>query len=362
MIQVVRVRGCAEFPLEVGSDQYVKVSLCSRDGDTVDQKRSNAVKSAVFRPAKSAGEAGAEINIRAFEALTDFAGDYFSVELKQKRTFGDNTLLGTVIFPPAFFVRCIDDNPVEEWFPLKLLTGPKSAIKTAAVLVRITVPGGCPKNAGSRAYHVRGVRMTTRKLRVSISECKVNRQSNPHHIFGELINGQRHEAAPAVYVSVYLDNDQSTKRNTAVAKPSFAPTFAETFEFFTEAERCKLLTIKLKRFEGTLTQRAVIGVVHIPLQFYLSQRCACEVDDTFAVLDELNPTVATALLHIRLEVRQREAEEGGVRFRRLESIREDATAESAENGKAKSAARLLPQTRTVMEELGSILVEDDDAN
>lgn len=297
-------------------EHYVKVSLCDLCGSSV-----VPLEHAVFRTQPARGpfptftSDAALASTPPFLVPTNFRSHCIAIELKEKRLLTDNKYIGVAVFPISYFHKFGPQTVVDSWFTLRSETNSSESTPTGQVRVRFAVPGGCPKAVG-RAYHVTGVNMRERKLRVTVFDAEIEQCSGgaePRDYFHE---------APSTYISLTLDHaEEHGRRETTVVDGSYTPQFDETFDFFHEIAHAKLLTVKLKQSVSVISH-PTIGVVRIPLQFFLSQTNAADIEDVFEAFDHDDTSIVRARIHIRIEVRQRRGEERNVNFVRTESIKQ----------------------------------------
>lgn len=283
---------------------------------------------------------GTETSSTMFEFETDFRSHCIAFELKEKRLIGDNKVIGVVIFPPKFFHRFTDTTVIDNWWPLRMQYEDEGEIH-AYVRLRFRVPGGCPSGAQGRIFHVKGVSMSQRKLRVTIFEAKLTSKANPNQLYGEAMLAEKAENKPNLYVQLDIDNEERTSWRTATVAHSTTPAFDETFEFFMEVQTAKLITLRLKE-EKKFGSDVTVGVIFVPIQFFLCQKEPTDVEEVHALHDEKDRAIQTGKLHIRLEIRNREGSEKRVSFRRTKSIKEEVKRESP----------------SLEDDIGAVLVDD----
>lgn len=326
------------------------------------------VTSPTKRGAPSAGGT-AMMTAPRMDFFTDFRTQCLSFELKEKHLISDNKCIGLVIFPPRFFHKFTADTITDNWFPLRLDFESEGAIE-AYLRLRFSVPGGCPKAAPGKTYHVKGVSMATRKLRVTVFEAHVGSKLNPNHLYGDaMLQAARVEKATfgEMYVQLEFDVDSAAVEQTQCSHSATAnPTFDETFEYFSEVTEAKLLKVKLRK-KCTISDET-IGVVMIPIQFFLAQRESTDVDEVYPLHNEKGPDGAqVGTVHLRLEVRNRLGAEKRVSYRRLTSIKQNHAVDSAPAHGGDTAAGAAAKGRRSSqcdaefdEDLGAVLVRDDD--
>jgi hypothetical protein len=288
VIEVLGARSGAAVLSE--RDYYIKASLCDNiDGDIypVDGTTQKTGRSRGPMPIWAA---------KPLKLATTFRGHCIALELKENRMLGDNKHIGVCLFPTNFFHKFGPDTVVDTWHPVR--ANCESQAETVATLrVRMSVPGGCPHYNGA-AFKVTQVIMNERKLRVTVFDAE---------LFAPPGGADADEAQlPSTYVSVHLDGDipkekgVHIKSKTAVVKRTLTPTFDHNFEFFAESGKCKLLSLKLKTEGGFFGGTENIGVVKIPIQFYMAQKSPADVEEVFRVLDDAG--AEKAKLHVRLQV------------------------------------------------------------
>lgn len=316
-VEVLGARGCSIVMTE--RDYYVKASLC----DIVDHAF-YPVEGSSTRTEYARGPQPVWSSSQPLKINTTFRSHCVAFELKERRLIGDNKLLGIAVFPTSFFHKFSDKTVHDTWFPFRADCERDSEV-TIDVRLKLSVPGGCPKN-NAAAFHVKGVVMNERKLRITVFNATIHNK-----------DGVYNSELPDTYVTVHLEGLDSrpnntttdkavqnsslqTKSKTGVCQKSLTPAFDEAFEYFAEASRTKLVTIKLKRESGVVfTSHELIGQVRIPIQFYLAQKNPSEVDEVFAARDENG--VEQAHMHIRLEVLARDVFENAPQFKRVESLK-----------------------------------------
>lgn len=316
-VEVLGARG-AETALSE-REHYVKVCLCDKIEHDIYPIESTVHKTARARgpqPVWTANES------TAIKVKTSFRSHSLALELKEHRMFGENKLIGVLIFPMTKFHAFTAGYVEETWHMLRAESDDTSEV-TGSIMLRLSVPGGCPKAVGP-AYHVTSVVMNQRKLRVTVFDAAL-----VHDSASEPTSPKKGDSLPSMYVSLHLEgaakqaavDEAHIKEKTAVVAHSANPVFDQAFTFYAEAGRCKLLTVKLKRDTGGLfASHQLVGTVRIPIQYFLAQRHASEVDEVFPALDESN--TVRAKIHIRLQVLPKDAPDEPVRgrFKRSSSV------------------------------------------
>lgn len=296
-------------------DHYVKVCLCDKIDHDIYPIENTVQKTGKARGPQPLWPADDKA---VMKIKTSFRSHCLALELKEHRMFGENKLIGVLIFPMARFHTFTAGYVEETWHLLRAEADDSSEV-TGSIMLRLSVPGGCPKNVGP-AYHVTSVMMTTRKLRVNVFDAVLVNNA------AEEPSSPKQSDLPSMYVTVHIDSDPAEdethgKRKSAVVPHSTNPMFDSSFEFFAEAGKCKLMTVKLKRQTGSVFKsHEVVGVVRIPIQYFLAQRNPGDVDSVFNAVDDGG--VTRARLHIRLRILPRDAPEDVPvgRFKRTDSL------------------------------------------
>eukprot|EP00672_Neobodo_designis_P020016 CAMPEP_0174829894 /NCGR_PEP_ID=MMETSP1114-20130205/2216_1 /TAXON_ID=312471 /ORGANISM="Neobodo designis, Strain CCAP 1951/1" /LENGTH=463 /DNA_ID=CAMNT_0016063671 /DNA_START=31 /DNA_END=1419 /DNA_ORIENTATION=+ len=291
-VELLGARG-GETPL-TERDYYAKVSLCDRIGHDIYPIENTVVKSGRARGPQPVWPVTEKTAIRV---KTTFRSHCLALELKEHHRFSENKLVGVLILPIAHF-RAFTSGYVEDTWHMLRREADEASEVTGSVHLRLSVPGGCPKNVGP-AFHVTAVQMTARKLRVTVFDASIvadaaNEPGSP-----------KKSALPNLYVSLHVDSTREDgehfKAKTKVVPHCSTPSFDQSFEFSAEVGQCKLMTVKLKAESGAvITTSDVIGTVRIPIQYFLAQRHPPEVDEVFAAIDEAGKPCAR--VHMRLQV------------------------------------------------------------
>eukprot|EP01065_Artemidia_motanka_P028163 TRINITY_DN33405_c0_g1_i1.p1 TRINITY_DN33405_c0_g1~~TRINITY_DN33405_c0_g1_i1.p1 ORF type:complete len:622 (+),score=70.98 TRINITY_DN33405_c0_g1_i1:77-1867(+) len=212
--------------------------------------------------------------------------------------------LGQVAVPMKVFASFTDSTVLDNWFPLKDTEG-SDEVK-GELRLRLWVPGGAPSQIG-KAFKVTGVKMDSRKLVVQVVAASVpeSQKSGPR----------------TTYVKLVLPNNVAIYGETRKQRRTSAPVWEEVFEFFAEVKNTPYLLAKVKVSKAVGNK--TLGVLKLPLQFYLSLKERQVLDDWFSACDLEG--VERAKLRLRLEVCSRgESEMGHVTYGQVASYHRPA--------------------------------------
>ena len=349
VVHVLSARGLSDYPL-TERDYYVKISLCDVIDGQMYPVSGSTQRTTYARGPMPLWEAA------DFRVPCTFKGTQsLAFELKERHLLRDNKHIGYMVFPLTYFHSFDNDTVVENWFTMQLTASITNSEKdtssaTADIRLRLSVPGGCPRSTGN-AFHVKSVLMNGRTLRLNVfdaqllslkaRDAEVDRDdvASPRS-GGSSVIIPAEDNVPDTYITVTLHKGQIQftgspaprlagaaadatpkgevlKKVRSDVKHSLAPVFDSTFEFEDEAGQCKYITVKLKRLVAGpfgIKTRLLIGLLHLPVQFFLAQREAFEIDQVFPLVDPDAPPLlpgqpatdnAPAQLHMRLQVMPR---------------------------------------------------------
>jgi len=258
---------------------YIKLMICKRSA-----KGAECIEGTLRKTSSQSGHNPVWWETFEFPTNLFHEGNFIIFEMKHERSVAANVRLGILVLPATYFQTFSTSNLVDKWFPLKKGNG-KEATNQGDVRVRLYVSEGVPLQK-RRAYLINAVKMQTWKLRIAVLEARV--QDRPK----------------STYVKISFPNT-NVCGSTKVVKDVKFPVWNEEFEFFVETTKAKYIIVKLKERKGVLSR--ALGLVKIPILFFLSQKGAAELDQWYTTIDENG--VKKGEVHLRMHVVQRTAEE-----------------------------------------------------